>query len=188
MIKTVLKHIYCKLKDDKLIPYTLKHELVAQIPSLKKKYLKFENYVDQTLNDIFSEEELAGSIVQVAEYFESSIIRNNGDKTFTVEALPVRSQMSPCYAIEIFDANGDGYVDVLLGGNLRKTKPEAGHYDGKLGTVQLGGADGQFTVLNHNESGLKIPGDVRDFQQIVWKNQSLLLVGNNSAPLQIFTW
>ena len=39
-------------------PLSLRHDLVMQMPILKKKYLKYENYKNQTVNDIFDQEKL----------------------------------------------------------------------------------------------------------------------------------
>ena len=40
----------------------LRHDLVKQIPSLKKKYLKYENYKDQTVTDIFTPEQVSNAL------------------------------------------------------------------------------------------------------------------------------
>ncbi|MDZ7649957.1 MAG: hypothetical protein U5K54_24060 [Cytophagales bacterium] len=58
-----MEQIICAYNGEKSYPLVLRHDLVAQIPSLKKKYLKYENFSDQTITDIFTKEELKdGSI------------------------------------------------------------------------------------------------------------------------------
>ena len=40
---------------DSSYPMLLRHDLVAVLPYLKKKYLKYENYKEQTIEDIFQQ-------------------------------------------------------------------------------------------------------------------------------------
>ncbi len=50
-----IEHVLTKrTADGSDYPYTLKHDLVMQIPSLKKKYLKYENYNAESITDIFT--------------------------------------------------------------------------------------------------------------------------------------
>jgi hypothetical protein len=56
----------------------LRHDLVAQIPSLKKKYLKYDSYKDQTLTDIFTAEQMKNQVVLNAYQLASSVAINDG--------------------------------------------------------------------------------------------------------------
>ena len=53
-----VEQIICNYYGDQSYPMVLRHDLVSQIPSLKKKYLKYESYKDQTIADIFTPEQL----------------------------------------------------------------------------------------------------------------------------------
>src|SRR5690606_22200814 len=43
-------------------PMVLKHDLVSALPALRKKYLKYESYKEQTVEDIFTKEQLEKSV------------------------------------------------------------------------------------------------------------------------------
>ena len=42
----------------------LRHDLLQQMPMLKKKYLKYASYRDQTIADIFTEAQMKGAVEQ----------------------------------------------------------------------------------------------------------------------------
>ena len=44
--------------EEESYPLALRHDLVMQMPELKKKYLKYESYKEQTVQDIFEPEQL----------------------------------------------------------------------------------------------------------------------------------
>src|SRR5687768_520767 len=54
-----VEQIICTYNGEKSYPMVLKHDLVSVIPSLKKKYLKYESYKGQTVEDIFTKEQLS---------------------------------------------------------------------------------------------------------------------------------
>lgn len=175
-----VEQIYTRQESEKVqVPYTLKHELERQIPSIKKKYLRYANYNNQTLYDIFPEDVINRSIVSEANEFESGVLLSQGNGTFTWTALPIMAQRSWTFTIKVIDLNQDGHQDLLLGGNLAQAKPEAGKYDASYGEVLMGKGDGSFTYWNNSEHGLKLSGDIRAFG--ILENNRLLVVKNSSS-------
>jgi hypothetical protein len=164
----------------------LRHDLVKQIPSLKKKYLKYENYKDQTITDIFAPELVSKSVKLDAYEFSSCILTNDGPGKFTLRPLPHEAQVSPVYGIEISDFDGDGHKDVLLAGNLYKTKPEVGRYDGSYGIYLRGDGRGNFKAVSIKESGLKMDGEVRDIITLKAGKDQLILVSRNDESILAF--
>lgn len=162
-------------------PIALKHDLVSQIPHLKKKYLKYKNYKFQTIQDIFTPEELKGSIKLEATNLESSLLYNLGNGKYEVVPLPKEAQTSPLYAFLVKDFDQDGFLDLVGGGNLYGVKPELGRYDANYGTFLKGGKEG-FQYLTSNQSGLWVEGQLRDLQII---NGQYMLVLKNNDPLEI---
>jgi hypothetical protein len=144
-----VEHIFTQKIGDQHVLYTLKHELERQIPSVKKKFLKYSSYNNQNLEDIFSKEELENAVVQEANYFASSIMLNQGGGKFNMMSLPTWAQRSWVYSILVTDVNEDGIQDLILGGNLSGAKPEVGKYDASYGEVLIGKGDGTFEYL-HN--------------------------------------
>jgi hypothetical protein len=180
-----IEQVYTQLLDGVAIPYTLKHELEKQVPSIKKKYIRYADYANQSLQDIFSKEVIDRSIIQEMNHLESGILLNQGAGNFTWKPFPIYGQKSWVFAIHVLDINADGIQDLILGGNLSQVKPELGKYDAGYGEVLLGKGDGTFTFWPNRQHGLKWEGDIRAIKQI-GKNQ-LLLVKNNAAA-EIWTY
>lgn len=181
-----IEQIVCSYNGDKSYPIALRHDLVMQLPSLKKKYLKYENYKNQTIEDIFTKDELANALIEKVTMLESTILRNEGDGTFKIEPLPQEAQLSPVYSILIDDFDKDGIKDILLGGNLLNVKPEIGRYDASYGTVLKGLRKGGFKAVPTKESGLVLEGEVRDFELLEVGGEKILMVGRNNTSMQFF--
>ncbi len=179
-----VEQILCAFNGDKSYPFVLRHDLTSQIPSLKKKYLKYENFKDQTITDIFSKEELKSATFLEVQELRSGILINDGKGNFEFRPLPLEAQYSPMYAISIDDYDGDNNLDILLGGNLYHVKPEVGRYDASFGVYLKGDGKGNFKSIKGEESGLVIRGEVRDFAKIKVKNSTILVaLRNNEEPV-----
>jgi len=180
---TVQQIITC-YNGDSSYPVLLRHDLVSVLPYLKKKYLKYENYKEQTIGDIFTPQQLSQAIRLEAMVMESSVFINNKNGTFTRISLPEAAQVSIMYGINVDDFDGDGNMDILMGGNLYEAKPEVGIYDASYGVMLKGDGKGEFTALTANQSGINIRGAVRDIISLsVKKNKMLLFARNNDTPV-----
>ncbi len=167
-------------------PMVLRHDLVMQLPHLKKKYLKNANYKNQRITDIFTKEELKGTIAKKAHTLETSLFINNGDGTFTQKELPKAAQFSPTYGLLVKDLDKDGNLDILMGGNLYGVKPEVGRYDANYGLLLKGNGDATFEPILSKESGFFMKGQVRDLATINVKGKELILVAKNNEAMQVF--
>ncbi len=165
-------------------PMVLRHNLVGQLPGLKKKYLKYEAYKEQTIEDIFTPEELERGRRLEATTLASMVFWNDGTGVFTGQELPVEAQFAPMYAGEVTDLDG-GTPEVLLGGNLWEVKPEAGRYDASYGvTLSLQG--GSYRTMPPERSGYLTKGPVRAIRRINTPEGPRLLVVRNNLPPQWF--
>jgi len=178
--------IMARYEEGKLLPYVRKHDLTSQMPVLKRRYLRFSSYVGQEITDLFSEEQLNRAVKSEVYDLQSSVLINDGKGSFTRRALPLEAQVSPIYGILPQDLNGDGNVDLLLGGNLHRVKPEMGRYDANYGVVLLGDGTGQFEALTSASSGFRLEGEVRDIQRMIIGGKPAVVVARNNDPLQIF--
>lgn len=179
-----IEQIICNYNGDKSYPMALRHDLITQIPSLKKKFLKYESYKNATINDVFSTEQLANALDLKVNCLTSSLLINNGNGKFSIQALPVEAQFSPVYAILADDIDKDGNIDLLLGGNQYRVKPEVGRYDASYGTFLRGDGKGKFIAVPNKDCGLMIDGEVRDIKRIKVGNDNLILVArNNDTPI-----
>ncbi len=180
-----VEQIICQYNGNVSYPMVLRHDLVSQIPSLKKKYLKYENYKDQRIEDIFTPEQMKGTLKLEATVMTSSVLINTGGK-FELKPLPMEAQFSPVYGISIADMDEDGKLDVALGGNLYKTKPEVGRYDASYGLFLKGNGDGSFQAINMRNSGLILDGEVRSISTLEVGRSNFLLASRNNDVVQLY--
>lgn len=179
-----LEQIVCTYNGEKQYPMVLRHDLVALLPYLKKKYLKYEDYKGKTMNDIFSADKLEKAIRLDAYQMQTSVIINGGKGRFKLTPLPVEAQFSPTYAIQAEDFDNDGMLDLLLGGNFYQAKPEVGINDASYGLLLKGNGSGRFQTVSMAQSNLMIKGAVRDFALFHGKGGNRILVSrNNNKPL-----
>ncbi len=178
-----VEQIVCTFYGDKSYPLVLRHDLTTQIPSLKKKYLKYDNFKDQTITDIFTPEELEKSVKLEVYELSSCLLINNGKEGFALKRLPVEAQFSVVYAISVDDFNHDGHVDIVLGGNLYSVKPEMGRYDAGYGTFLRGDGKGNFTSVPAKESGLFLDGEVRDMTTLDVAGKKYLVATRNNNSM-----
>jgi len=118
---------------------------------------------------------------------QTCVFYNNGNGKFTMNALPVRAQLSPVFAILVTDINGDGKSDLFLAGNFYGLKPEVGRFDANYGVTFLGNNAGGFSYIPPSNSGLFMKGEVRDSKEIATKTGKVIVVARNNDALQVFT-
>jgi hypothetical protein len=173
--------------DGKLYPYYLRGDMVAQMPVLKKQFLKYIDYAGKTLEEVFTKSQLAGAAVSEATYFQTSVIINNGSAGYSVLPLPDRAQFSPVYGVLAEDMDEDGIADITLVGNLSAIKPELGRYDANLGTVFKGLANHGYVYVPQKRSGISYTGDGRDIAIVKTsdKKKTVVMTINNQS-LKIF--
>jgi hypothetical protein len=169
---------------DKAYPMALRHDLVEALPYLKKKYLKYESYREQTISDIFSKDQLDKAVQLEATELRSSVLLNTGRGGFAIKPLPVEAQFSPVYGISVEDYDGDGKADILLGGNFYQSKPEVGIYDASYGLLLKGDGKGNFTTVTEQQSGILVRGQVRNIATVkVGRKKLIVFSMNNAAPV-----
>ena len=167
-------------------PLALKHDLVKQIPSLKKKYLKYKSYKNETIEQIFTPKQLEKTLKKQAKIMETVVLINRGNRNFSISPLPIQAQFSPVKSIIIHDFNADDIPDIVLGGNFFEVKPEIGRYDANYGQFWKGNGDGTFQFIKNNFTGFSLIGQVRNMKIISIQEKEYILVANNNAPMQIF--
>ncbi len=179
-----LEQIICTYNGEKSYPMALRHDLISQMPYLKKKFLKYESYKDATIEDIFSQEQLTESTKLKVYTLSTALFINNGKGKFEARSLPIEAQYSPVYSICLDDFDSDGNKDILIGGNLYKVKPEVGRYDASYGVFMKGDGKGRFKTIKSKESGFFVDGETRDIKKIKIQNSDYVLVArNNDSPL-----
>ena len=168
-------------------PTVLKHDLVMQLPTLKKKYLKYASYKEQAIEDIFTREQLAKAVKKEVYELATSVLMNDGKGNFALQQLPAEAQFSPVYGITIADFDGDAQPDIVVGGNFYAAKPEVGIYDASHGLFLKGAGQGQFVSTRAHDSGLHLSGEVRDLALLATEGGTQLWVARNNDTLQSFS-
>lgn len=184
---TSLDIILTYYQKGKRYPIVGKQQFTNQIPSYNARYTTFHKFANETIEQIFTPEQLASSYQLKVTTLESIILRNNGNGTFTKEALPEIAQISPIYGILTEDFNEDGYVDIIVAGNFSGAAPDMVHYHAGLGSLLLNDKKGGFIPQEPNESGVNLAGNVRAMSMVHSKSTNSLvgIIGNNSNHLQI---
>jgi hypothetical protein len=162
-------------------------DVVAQLPFLKKRFLTYKKFATTTFDQVFTPQELEHSIKYSANNLKSSIIRNNGNGTFTMEPLPDAAQYSAINGMVTDDFDGDGNLDICMNTNDFGTVPSYGRYDALNGLVLKGDGKGKFTPLNILQSGIFIPENGRALVKLRGSDGKYLIVASqNKGKLKVF--
>ncbi|WP_245706087.1 VCBS repeat-containing protein [Catalinimonas alkaloidigena] len=183
-----VEQILCAYNGDTAYPLVTRQDLVAQLPTLKKRYLKNVDYRDQTIEDLFRPAQLHTALALPAYEARSGVLLNQGDGTFVWQPLPDEAQRAPVCGIEVGDFNRDGHLDLVLGGNQYRCKPEVGIQDGSYGLLLIGNGKGGFAPVPAHRSGLFVKGEIRDFVTLQQGARTVLLVARNNEALQTYQY
>ncbi|UCG26730.1 MAG: hypothetical protein JSV24_07035, partial [Bacteroidales bacterium] len=183
-----VEQIICAFNGDTSYPVVMKDELITQIPLLERKYQRFEDYKEQTIEDIFSPEVLQRAVKLQARLLQNCTMINTGSGSFTLGYLPVEAQFSPVYAIAADDFDDDGICDIVIGGNQYKAKPQTGIYDASYGLFLKGRADGTWKAVSSEKSGIFTRGQIRDLKFLDINGKRIMTVVRNNDKLQFYEY
>ena len=170
--------------DGKDKPVFLKHDLEDALPMLKKKNLRHEDYAKKSVEELIPAEALKQAIVKKIDYTSSIVAINDGDGKFTVAKLPPMVQLSSVNVVHCMDVNGDGFTDLVLGGNLFGFQPQLEQVDGSTGDVLINDHKGSFLWTDAAQTGLNLKGQLKDIAEVRSKRQTyLLFLQNDEQPL-----
>jgi enediyne biosynthesis protein E4 len=162
--------------------YASKDELTAQMPSMRKRFTDYAPFANSTFEKIFNKEILKEADKKSIQQFASICLLNKGGFEFELKPLPTEVQLSTCEAILADDFDGDGFVDLALGGNFYEMAPSIGRFDASYGSILRGDGKGNFKPVNPNETGFVLRGAVRDIKKV----GKYIVVSKNNAAMQVF--
>ena len=180
------EQLICWMEDGKSYPCALKHDLVSQIPIMKKKYLEYKNYRDATIEDVLAPEQRAIAIKYEVYNLATCVVINHGGGTFTTQALPMEAQFSPTFGLLAKDFDKDGHLDLMVVGNFFDSKPEMGRYDANYGLILKGDGKGGFKPMMSKETGFRYTGQARDIQTVKTRKEELIFIVKNNEGVQVF--
>ncbi|WP_439558169.1 VCBS repeat-containing protein [Dyadobacter sp.] len=175
--------ITCPDETGTSYPMVMKPDLLRAMPSLKKKFVKFEQYADKKIEDVIDSKDLESAVKKEVFMPASAVFRNDNKGTaFTYLPLPALAQLSPVHAIIPTDYDQDGQMDLIIAGNYYDVLPEIGRYDAFRGLI-LRNNKGIFEAKLPSETGLWTENQVRQMKQL---KQGQVIVGNNNSQIQVF--
>jgi enediyne biosynthesis protein E4 len=179
-----LDPIMCLTENNEERPLALRHLMIKQIPSLKKKFVRNINYANATVEDFYPRNELAKA-QQLKATELHSIYFENKNGTFVAHPLPNIAQIAPINDIVSMDVNKDGHLDLICVGNDYGQQVETGRIDSGNGVILLGDGKGNFKPLLPRESGFWATKDARTIRLLKGNGtKNLVLVGNSNDKLQ----
>ncbi|TDB65095.1 VCBS repeat-containing protein [Arundinibacter roseus] len=164
-------------------PYASRDELLDQLPALKKKFPQYTSYANAAFSAIFDPETIRGMYRKTVNEFRSGILENSQGK-LVFKPLPVQAQFAPIYACLIYDLNGDGKLDLLLGGNHSQSRVRMGRNNANTGQVFINQGNTSFTYTPQQVSGLYLTGDIRSMQAAPQGTSFEILIGQNGLPIK----
>jgi len=158
-----------------------------QMPDIKKIAPTYHDFGSASLFDIYGVEKLNQALHLSAYNFKSGILRNDGSGQFEFVPFPDLAQLSSVNAFMNKDLDGDGQDEIIIAGNLYTSEIETPRADAGYGLVLKNNSEGTtFSVMNADNSGLFLPGDVKSLNFIKMNNAEGLVAGNNDGPVSIY--
>jgi len=169
--------------DDTEYPVRGRQCSSEQMPAIKEKFKNYNSFASASLEEIYSDRMLEESLKYEITSFASVYLQNNYGK-FIAKPLPYQAQFSNINAMVVEDIDRDGYLDVVLGGNLYNAEVETPRNDASYGLWLKGDGANGFRAQAPRETGLVVRGDIRNMKPIKVGGQTHLLVAKNNQALQ----
>ncbi|MFI5219868.1 MAG: VCBS repeat-containing protein, partial [Bacteroidia bacterium] len=184
-----LDAIICNYEiDGKNYPIYSRDVMTDQVRPLKKKLLKYADYYDKTIDQIFPADSLKKANVLMSYMLASCYIENAGNGNLQLHPLPVEAQFAPVNGIIVDDFNKDGNSDLLLAGNSYAESVDLGLCDAGTGLLLLGDGEGKFNPVLSRTSGFNANKDVRSIAVLqTFHNKKIILVANNNSKAEVFS-
>ena len=183
---TVEQIISCVTEDGNTYPMVLKGELQRATPAIKQKFIKYKDYANKTVEELYSDEQRTGMVIRQITTTESAFLINDGKGNFSLQALPYEAQFSPIRGIEVSDFDHDGKLDILLAGNFFDSLPEWGRFDSLYGLMLKGIGQGKFAVKRSKDTGFQTRGQVRKMSLVKVKGGNFVVLAKNNDKAQVF--
>lgn len=167
-------------------PMVLRQNLIQELPSMKDRYPTFSDYAGETVTDVFDQKQLDRAHRYRAEQMVSMVGWNEGNGSFRLDSLPFRAQLAPMYGLLAKDVDGRQGAEVLMGGNLRAVKPQAGSYDAGYGVALQRDSTRQYEEMASQRSGFTVSGEVRAIRSLEHDGEVLVLVARNNDSIKLF--
>jgi enediyne biosynthesis protein E4 len=174
-------------KEGKEYPFFGLDELAKQLVAVKKVFPTYLSYAKSTFAEVFPKEELIGAGRSQAFTFSSIYLENDNQGRFFEKKMPKALQMSPIYSFATGDFNGNGFTDVLAGGNFQANQINIGKLDASFGYYLEGNGDSGLSLKKSMDSGFSIMGEIRDIKVLDGLDgKKIILVSRNDDTMLVF--
>ncbi|MGB5007660.1 MAG: VCBS repeat-containing protein [Ferruginibacter sp.] len=170
----------------KCYPLFSRDQLIDQVPSMRKKFVRYRDYSGKTLDGIFTEAEKKDMDVYKTNFFTSGVLMNEGNGVFRFIPFPEKAQLSNINDVIISDIDKDGIKDILVCGNSEDPAVMVGVYDATSALLLKGSGRGNFTAVSAVESGLAVRGESRRMVYLEDKGKTTLIFLKNNEAVQVF--
>lgn len=152
--------------EKKEYPAHSREDVTRHIPALSADFSTHEAFGKATIEEILPPALQEKAEVKQVTTMASKVILNWGEGLYEIKNLPAEAQFSPIFGIAADDVTGNGYVDLILNGNLFDADIQSGAYNALNGLVLEGIGKGNFSALSILKSGIYVPGDGRGLVKI----------------------
>lgn len=170
----------------KCYPLYSRDQLMDQIPSMRKKFIRYRDYSGKTLDGILTEAEKKDMEVFKTNFFESGVLMNEGNNVFRFIPFPDKAQFSNINDVVIDDIDNDGIKDILVCGNSDDPAVMVGVYDATSALLLKGTGKGNFVAVSPAEDGLTVRGESRKMVYLKDKGKTTLIFLKNNESAQVF--
>ncbi len=170
----------------KCYPLYSRDQLIDQVPSMRKKFVRYRDYSGKTLDGIFTEAEKKDMDVYKTNFFTSGVLMNEGNGVFRYIPFPEKAQLSNINDVIISDIDKDGIKDILVCGNSEDPAVMVGVYDATSALLLKGTGRGKFAAVSAVESGLAVRGESRRMVYLEDKGKTTLIFLKNNEAVQVF--
>ncbi len=170
------EHIMTGLLGDEESVLSLMPEVAKRMPSLRKRYSRFQQYATADTYDIIDTSRSTTTLE--ATELRSALLRYSGTEHLDLQPLPEAAQRTCIRAILTRDYSEQQRPFIYVAGNYTRVKPEFGG--------QLGGYGAAFTDVPGGTLRYlpklfpRLPGEVRG---LGWLGNDVVAARNNATPL-----
>lgn len=170
----------------KSYPMASRDEMLDQMASLRKKFIKYEDYAKASIQDIAMEEQLEKAYKFAAYELRSCWLENIEGNDFKLRVLDPMAQFSSVNGFIHADLDNDGNNDLVAAGNFYPFKPQLGRNDASMG-VLLNYEKGDLRAKNESRSHLWLTGDIRDIGVLHFKSgERRVVVSRNNDITSVY--
>lgn len=182
--------VLSKTKKGKKLPVRGRECSAQQVPAINYRFKTYQSFAEADLTDIYGEYPLKRSLNYQADRFAHCWFEKTESGDYKIHQLPEESQFSSINTIEVVDADGDIFPDLLMAGNLYGSEIETPRNDAGIGVLLQGTSASGFKAQNPIENGFIIRGEVKKIQQIKLGSESRqgYLIAVNDDLLKLFEY